>query len=238
MAERVSVFVCLPLNELVGFAGGIMRVTLSMFLQTCYQKNPLRKPLPHGPILCVVDEFPQYGVVPAFTKIGPTMRDYHVKLMILMQDLGQLHIYGDEDASTFLGCSAYVQIMAMKHIETLDWLVEALGERQVPERQPDGRTIMRLYPLLDRQSASIYLAARAGNQIVLRGDAKPLRLRNANYWWFLPFWMYTPDPRHPEPWLRRKMRARAARKAEAEAKQRAAGKTAGKGVRHDARASA
>jgi type IV secretory pathway TraG/TraD family ATPase VirD4 len=215
MTQRISVFVCLPLNELVGFAGGIMRIFLSMFLQTMFQKNPLCKPLPHGPVMCLVDEFPQFGNLPAFCKIGPAMRDYHVKLMILLQDLGQLQdVYGTKEAATFLGCAAFVQVMAMKHTETLEWLVRALGERQVRERQPDGRTVARVYPLLDAQQASHYLAARAGNQIVLRGDDRPLRLRNANYWWFLPFWMYTPDPRHPEPLLRAWARRRAIRHAQ------------------------
>jgi type IV secretion system protein VirD4 len=241
MTERISVFVCLPLNELVGVAGGFMRFFLTMFLQTMYQKNPHRLPLPHGPVLCLVDEFPQFGNLPGFCKVGPTMRDYHVKLMILLQDMGQLRkVYGEEDASNFHGCAAFVQIMAMKHLETLDWLVKAVGERQVRERQPDGRTMMRVYPLLDRGQAALYLAARAGNQIVLRGDDRPMRLKTAPYFWFLPFWLYTPDPRHPEPFLRRWMRRRAVRLAETKTAETKAGKqgTVGKGVRHDARGSA
>lgn len=213
VTERISVFVVLPLNELIGLAGGFMRFFLTMFLQTMYQKNPDRLALPHGDVLCLVDEFPQFGMLPGFCKVGPTMRDYHVRLLLLLQDMGQLiRTYGQDEANTFHGCAAYVQILAMKEIVTLDWLVEAVGEKQVREREPDGRSVLRVYPLLDRAQAALYLAMRAGNQIVLRGDDKPLRLKNAAYFWYLPFWMYTPDPRHPEPPLRAWARRRAVRK--------------------------
>ena len=35
--ERISVFVCLPLNELTGIASGFMRFFLTLFMQTMYR---------------------------------------------------------------------------------------------------------------------------------------------------------------------------------------------------------
>ena len=210
--ERIAVFVCLPLNELGGMAGGLMRVFVTLFTQIMYD-NVRRTPLAHGPVLCTIDEYPQYGAIPATLRLAATGRDYHVKLLVLLQDINQLRkTYGDEDASTLVGCAAYVQLMATTHDETIEWLVRSLGERLVRQRQPDGRMVTRAFPLLDLEQAKRYLSPESGNQIVLRPHARPLRLKVAPYWWFLPFWMYTPDPRHPEPRLRAWMRQRAARR--------------------------
>ena len=220
-SERLSLFVCLPLNELTGIASGFMRFFLTMFMQTMY-----RAPAPPkaGPVLCLVDEFPQFGNIDGFCKIGPTMRSYGVKLWILLQDISQLrNTYGRDLASSFLGCAAFVQYMAMKHDETIDELVRSLGERLIQERQPDGRTISRPYPLLDREQARRYLAARGGNQIIVPYDSPPLRLKTAPYFSFLPFWMYAPDPLHPETGMRAWLRRRAMAKAEVK-KTRAVGR--------------
>ncbi len=219
--ERISVFVCLPLNELTGIASGFMRFFLTMFMQTMYRApvvmgkdGVMLTAKPSKPVLCLVDEFPQFGKIEDFCKIGPTMRDYGVKLWVLLQDLNQAVLtYGREETSTFLGCAAFVQIMAMTHLETIDWVVRSLGERLVKERQPDGRTVTRPVALLDLEQARRYLTARDGNQIVLRFHDRPLRLKTAPYFWYLPYWRYTPDPRHPEPMLRAWARRHAVRRA-------------------------
>jgi hypothetical protein len=71
--------------------------------------------------------------------------------------------------------------------------------------------------LLDREQAARFLSPATGNVIVVRYDKKPLRLKTAPYFWYLPFWRYSPDPRHPEEglrgWLRRRAAAKAGRKA-------------------------
>lgn len=221
--ERISLFVCLPLNELTGIASGFMRMFLTLFTDIMYRAPALPKA---GTVLCLVDELPAYGVVPRLMAIGPTMRSYGVQLAVQMQDLGQLSIYGRE-AETFLGCAAMIQYFAVHHAETIDYLVKSLGERIVEERQLDGRVVKRPYPLLDREQASRYLAARDGNVICVRYDRLPLRLKSTPYYWYLPFWMYTPDPLHPEPWLRARMRRWAVERAERLAKLKAERETKG-----------
>lgn len=231
-SKQISAFIVLPLNELTGIAGGFMRMFLVMFTDMMYRAP---KP-PKTPVLCLVDEFAQFGYIDRFCAIGPTMRSYGVKLWVLLQDLGQLKAIYPKEWESFLGCSAMTQYMSVQHGETVDYLVQSLGERELRVRDPaTGRVAKVKYPLLDREQVPRFLAARDGNQIVVRYNRRPLRLKTAPYFWYLPFWMYSPDPLHPEPWLRRKMRERAVRKAaEAEAKQR----PVGKGVRHDARSSA
>ena len=149
----------------------------------------------------------------AFALIGPQMRSYGVKLHCLMQDLGQLKAVYPKEWEGFIGCAAMVVYCAMKHGETLDYLVKSLGERITRERQPDGRVIKRIYPLLDREQAARYLAIGKENMIVVRYDKRPLRLKTAPYFRFKPFWRYSPDPQHPEPWLRAWMRQRAVTRA-------------------------
>lgn len=165
-----------------------------------------------GTVLCLVDEFPQFGHIDRFCAIGPTMRSYGVKLWVLLQDLGQLKATYPKDWEGFIGCAAMVQYMAVHHGETIDYLVRSLGQKLVRERQPDGRTTKRPVPLLDREQASRFLAVDTGNQIIVRYDKKPLRLKTAPYFWYLPLWRYTPDPLHPEEglrgWLRRRLESR------------------------------
>lgn len=207
--EHISLFVCLPLNELTGVAGGFMRMFLTIFTDMMY-----RAPAPPkaGTVLCLVDEFPQFGHIDRFCAIGPTMRSYGVKLWVLLQDLGQLKATYPKDWEGFIGCAAMVQYMAVHHGETIDYLVRSLGQKLVRERQPDGRTTKRPVPLLDREQASRFLAVDTGNQIIVRYDKKPLRLKTAPYFWYLPLWRYTPDPLHPEEglrgWLRRRLESR------------------------------
>lgn len=172
-------------------------------------------------MLCLVDEFPQFGHIDRFSAIGPTMRSYGVKLWILLQDLGQLKKTYPDDWEGFFGCAAMVQYFGLKHGDTLDYLVKSLGEGIVRQRDPDtGRIVKRPYPLLDREQAARFLKISDGNCIVVRYDHRPFRLKTAPYFWYLPFWMYSPDPLYPEPRLRAWMRRRA---VEMEAK-RAIGK--------------
>ncbi len=209
LTEKMSLFVCLPLNELNGVAGGFMRLFLVMFTDMMFRHRAQPKA---GTVLCLVDEFPAFGHIDRFCAIGPQMRDYGVKLWVLLQDLGQLKAVYPKEWEGFIGCAAMVQYMAMKHTETIDYLVKSLGERIIGERQPDGRTVKRPYPLLDREQASRFLSPATGNVIVVRYDRKPLRLKTAPYFWYLPFWRYSPDPRHPEEGLRGWLRRRASAK--------------------------
>jgi type IV secretion system protein VirD4 len=221
LTEKISLFVCLPLNELNGVAGGFMRLFLVMFTDMMFRKRTKPKA---GTVLCLVDEFPAFGHIERFCVIGPQMRDYGVKLWVLLQDLGQLKAVYPKEWEGFIGCAAMVQYMAVHHGETIDYLVKSLGERFVKERQPDGRTMTRPFPLLDREQASRFLSPASGNVIVVRYDQKPLRLKTAPYFWFLPYWRYSPDPRHPEEGLRGWLRRRAVAREE---KRRAIGKEGG-----------
>ena len=224
--KKISVFVCLPLNELTGIAGGFMRMFLVMFTDMMY-----RAPAPpKTPVLCLVDEFSQFGYIDRFCAIGPTMRSYGVKLWVLLQDLGQLKAVYPKEWESFIGCAAMVQYMAVQHGETVDYLVKSLGERELRVRDPaTGRVAKVKYPLLDREQIPRFLAARDGNQIVVRYNRRPLRLKTAPYFWYLPFWMYAPDPLHPETPLTARARRRAAAREAGQG-------TVGKAVRHAASA--
>lgn len=204
--EALSVFVCLPLNDLAGVAGGFMRAFLMLFTDTMYRAGADPKA---GTVLCLVDEFPQFGHIEGFCVIGPTMRSYGVKLWVLLQDLGQLQAIYPKEWESFIGCAAMVQYFAVHHGATIDYLVKSLGEKLIHERQLDGRIVKRPYPVLDREQAARFLDADNGNVIAVRYDRRPLRLKTTPYYWFLPFWMYTPDPLHKEPFLRAWMRRRA-----------------------------
>lgn len=202
--ERMSVFVCLPLNELKGFAAGFSRLFLCLFTDTMFRALAP----PKHRVLTLVDEFPAFGHIDRFCDIGPQMRSYGVMLWCLCQDLGQLRAAYPKEWEGFIGCAEFVQFFSVTHGETVDYLVRRLGEHVVLSRTPEGRKVEKPVLLLDLEQLPRFLAS--GNQIIWRGKARPLRLKSAAFWWFLPYWMYTPDPMQPRPekplkaWLRRR----------------------------------
>ena len=206
--QKLSVYLCLPINELKGNAGRWLRLFVLLFIDMMMRKQEA----PKLPVLLLIDEFPNLGKLDGIEIVAPVMRSYGVRLWVIGQDLGQFKATYPDTWEGFIGCAQAVQFLSVKHPETVAYLVKLLGEKLIRERTPDGRVIARPVPLLDEEQVSRFLEASGKNQIIWRGDQRPLRLKAAPYFSYLPFWMYSPDPRFREAKIKAFFRSRAAGK--------------------------
>ena len=217
--KKLSVFLCLPINELKGDAGRWLRLFVLLFIDMMM----LKQEAPKEPVLLLIDEFPNLGRLDGIEVVAPVMRSYGVRLWVIGQDIGQFQAVYPKTWEGFIGCAQAVQFMAVKHPETVAYIVKLLGEKIVKTRSPDGRLSERPVPLLDAEQVSRFLEASGKNQIIWRGDKRPLRLKVAHYFSYLPLFMYSPDPRFKEGRIKSWLRSRAVRTP---ARQKASGSSA------------
>ena len=122
------------------------------------------------------------------------MRSYGVRLWVIGQDIEQFQKAYPASWGGFLGNAEAVQFLGITHEQTVEMLVKMLGQHFVR-------------PLLDADQVRRLLGKEWGTQIVWRGSKRPMLLRTAPYFDYLPYWYYEPDRRFREPFLRRLWRA-------------------------------
>jgi type IV secretory system conjugative DNA transfer VirD4/TraG family protein len=203
--KKQTVYLCLPLAEVKGKCGGFARLFIICFIDQMMTKLAEDKAIP---TLLLIDEMPSLGRIERIEVVGPVMRKYGVRLAVIGQDISMFQTTYPKDWESFVGTAEAVQFMAVKHPTTVAYLKKLLGEKIITERGPDGLLVSRPVPLLDEEQIPRFLAD--GNQIVWRGKKRTMRLKTAPYYWYLPYWMYAPDPRFKEPFFKAWLRRRAA----------------------------
>jgi type IV secretory pathway TraG/TraD family ATPase VirD4 len=198
--QKITVFNCMPLSGLLDKPGRFMRMMIMLFVEVMLRPGPR----PRIPVLLAIDEFGNLGPMEKVTVIGPYMRKYGVRLHVVLQDIAQLKMYGD-NAGGFIGNAEAVQLLGVSHPETVEFVAnELLPKHEVTETDPfSGQQRRVVRPMLDRDQVSKLLNKRWKYQIVIRGDAKPLLLKLTPYFKYLPARYYSPDSRFREAWNRR-----------------------------------
>ena len=104
--------------------------------------------------------------------------------------------------------------MGIKHPESVNLIVQLLGRHVITEtvvEQKRRHTRKLEKPLLDADQVRRILSPERKNQIIWRGNARPMMLRTAPYYEYLPSWYHDPDKRYREklrhriwrPWFRK-----------------------------------
>ncbi len=198
-AGRTSVYVCLPLNMVSGKEGRWLRMFVLLFIDVMQRAN---KPL-NPPVLLAVDEFPGLGRLEGIEKVAPTMRSCGVRFWAIGQDIEQFKSTYPDCWNGFISGAEAVQFMGVKDPETVQFLMDLLGEHVVRVRVPlgGGRSSWEKdeRPLLDADQVARILSPDRKNQIIWRGNKKPMMLKTAPYFWYLPNSYYERDPRYGEP---------------------------------------
>lgn len=198
--EPWSIFVCLPLNAVTGIESRWLRLFVMLFIDVMIRTK--EKPWP--PVLLAIDEFPNLGRLDGIEVVAPVMRGYGVRLWAVAQDIAQLKSVYPDTWTGFIGGAEAVQFMGLTHPSTLDFLVDLLGQHEVDRADPQGQGVRReVRSLLDRDQLARFLDKDKGNQIVWFGRKRPMRLKIAPYFEYLPPWYYTPDRNYGESLLRR-----------------------------------
>lgn len=121
----LTLYVYLPARFIPTHAR-FLRLVLNLVLYRM-EAQGLEKPACGHPVLFVLDEFAALGRMEAIEKATGLMAGYGVKLMPVLQDLGQLKRHYRESWETFLGNAGVLQFFANADLTTLDWLSKRMG---------------------------------------------------------------------------------------------------------------
>jgi len=198
----ISVYLCLPLNAVSGIEGHWLR----MFVMLTGDMMMRASKAPNPPLLIAIDEFPSLGKLDTIETMAPTARGYGVRLWLVGQDLEQFErVYPDSWGSFISGAQA-VQFMGIVHPPTVAWLAERLGQHVVVNYQKTGREVQAVpseRALRDPDQIARMLSPKNKNQIIWRGNERPMLLKICPYFEYLPWWYYSRDPRFREKFNRR-----------------------------------
>jgi type IV secretion system protein VirD4 len=199
----ISVYLCLPINMVSGKEGRWLRMFVLLLVDMMMRVQEAPKP----PILLAIDEFPSLGRLDGIEVVGPVLRSYGVRLWVLGQDIEQFEKVYPGIWGGFFGNAEAVQFMGVTHPATVAYIVERLGTHAVSEsvRGFGGQAEKRekVVPLLDADQVGRLLSKERKNQIVWRGSKRPMLLKTAPYFDYLPSWYYSADRRFRESFRRR-----------------------------------
>jgi len=133
----LSVYVCLPARFIPTHAR-FLRLVLNLILYRM-EAQGLAQPVCGHPVLFVLDEFAALGRLEAIEKAAGLMAGFGVKLIPVLQDLGQLKRHYKESWETFLGNAGVLQFFANADLTTLDWLSKRMGQVELI-RETSGKS--------------------------------------------------------------------------------------------------
>src|ERR1017187_2539777 len=93
--------------------------------------------------------------------------------------------------------------MWIKDPETVKMAVEFLNRHVIYKQEGEGqfrRNVAEERNLLDPGQVSPILYKVRKNQIIWRGDRRPMMLKVTPYFEYMPWWYYSADTRYPEKW--------------------------------------
>lgn len=194
--DRVSIFLCLPLTAVRGKEGSWLRMFVLLMIEMMMRVD--KKPDP--PVLLAIDEFPSLGHLEGIDTVAPVLRSYGVRFWAVGQDIDQFRKAYPNDWAGFIGGAEAVQFMGIKHPGTVKLMVELLGTHIVRKKRAEGFYEEVERPVLDAEQITRLLAARKQNQIVWRGEARPMLLKICPYYKYMPVKYYDRDPRYKQSW--------------------------------------
>ena len=199
--RQISVYLCLPLNAVTGMEGRWLRMfvmlTVDMMMRVTKAPNP--------PILLAIDEFPSLGKLDGMELAAPTLRSYGVRLWVIGQDIEQFEKVYPDSWGGFIGGAEAVQFMGITHPPTVAYLAERLGHHVIVQQQKMGQEIRQTAserPLRDPEQIARMLSKDSKNQIIWRGNKRPMLLKVTPYFEYMPWWYYSRDKRFKEKWNR------------------------------------
>jgi type IV secretory pathway TraG/TraD family ATPase VirD4 len=198
----MSVYLSIPINAVSGVAGRWLRMFVLLLIDMMMRVQTAPKP----PILLAIDEFPSLGKLDGIEVVAPGLRSYGIRFWVIGQDIQQFRKTYPDSWSGFLGGAEAVQFLSIKEPETVKMVVEFLGRHVIYKQEGEGqfrRNVAEERNLLDANQVSQILYKERKNQIVWRGDRRPMILKVTPYFEYMPWWYYSRDTRYPENWNRR-----------------------------------
>ena len=199
---NTSIYICVPLLAVTGKEGRWLRMFVLLTIDMMKRRAEAGK----RPLLLAIDEFPSLGHLEGMEDAASTLRSYGVRLWVIGQNITQFEAAYPKLWESFIGGAEAVQFMGVKHPSTVDYLVKRLGQHVVMENRKEGeqwRKIVLDKPLLDADQIGRLLSKERKNQIIWRGNKRPMLLKTTPYFEYMPWWYYEPDARYSEKLNRR-----------------------------------
>ena len=125
--SEVSLYLVLPADKLSTYSR-LLRLWIATTLQVMIKV----KSIPQHRVLFMLDEMAQLGTMQPLVKAVSLMRGYHMRLWMILQDLGQLKsLYPDNQWQTFLSNSKVQQYFGVTDQETAEYVSKLAGETTI-----------------------------------------------------------------------------------------------------------
>ncbi len=189
--KRMTLYLCLPATYMSSY-NRWLRLIVAMTLTVMERTKPEQvKP----PVLFLLDEFPVLKYMESIESALSQMAGFGVKIMTVIQNIGQLkHLYKGA-WETFVGNSGVIVAFGNTDVETLTWLTKMLGYTDVDDMQPTGAAGLSLergnpleqpkrvqLPLMAEHELRLQLARQHHRALVITSDHAPVILQRIR--WF------------------------------------------------------
>jgi type IV secretory pathway TraG/TraD family ATPase VirD4 len=196
---KVALFVVLPVTEMQGKLSGYVRALTIMCM---YAAQRAVKKRPKFETLYACDEFTSLHHHPIFEVMAGVGRKYGIRLLTIMQTIGQLKAVYHQNWSLFLGTSEATIWMNNGDLETREYLSNLLGSK-TQEVKVDGGRLSALRPHPRREDRKLLSPGQLReflktNIVVTRADDRPIKLKADPFFRCLPVTMYEPHRFYPE----------------------------------------
>ena len=129
-----------------------------------------------------------------------------MRLWVIGQDIEQFEKVYPDSWGGFIGGAEAVQFMGITHPPTVAYIAERLGQHVVVERQQMGQgrcgKTGRSGRCVIRSRSRGCCRRTSKNQIIWRGNKRPMLLKICPYFEYMPWWYYSRDRHFPEKWNR------------------------------------
>lgn len=175
------VFLVLPPDKLISHAQWL-RVMVH-----CAMTGMARGPKPKYQTLTILDEFANLGRMEQIKAAVSYASGLGIKLMIVVQDVGQLKEHYEDCYSTFFGNAGAVVVLGANDPGTRREISDLLGNAKMIKRK-EGITQMRgdrlteqSVPLLTPDEIGRYCSRETGGMLLLLQGMPPMRLKRRYY---------------------------------------------------------
>lgn len=180
--ESISLYLCLPARYMHEQRRW-MRLIINLAL-AAFERDPT---VPRWPILFLLEEFPQLGVMQEMKIAAALLAGYGIRLWFIIQDTSQLEdLYGKTGWETFFANCGTIQAFNLNSMATLQYLSQRIGsttfwqaskgERSLDQRRA-GATgesqALHTQPLATERELADLITRTTGNQLILTSDGPP-----------------------------------------------------------------
>lgn len=123
--KKMTVYMIIP-PELLHTHGRFLRLLVMSALGELFKE----KTRVEIPVLFMLDEFAQLGPMPIIENAASIVRDYQIKLWLILQNIPQLKTLYGQKWESFLSAAGLIQFLGVNDLETAKYISDRCGKTQ------------------------------------------------------------------------------------------------------------